>query len=146
MPHQKKGNTLVKASLTPGIGTTKRIVVDRDRTIGFMGEEGRVYATPELLRDIEQTCRDFLLEHLDADEDTVGARVELDHTAPTLAGMWVEIAVTVADVQGRSVVLEITARDPLDTICKARHGRFVVGVAKTVERLKAKAAKAAALA
>ncbi len=136
----------MKPSLTTGIGTTKRIIVDRDRTIGFMGEEGRVYATPELLRDIEQTCRDFLLEHLDADEDTVGARVELDHTAPTLAGMWVEITVTVAELQGRAVTLEIVAKDPLDTICKARHGRFVVSVSKTVERLKAKAEKAKALA
>jgi len=136
----------MKASLTAGIGTTRRIVVDRDRTIGFMGEEGRVYATPELLRDIEMTCRDFLLEHLDADEDTVGTRVELDHTAATLLGMSVDITVTVAEVQGRAVTLEVVARDPVDEICKARHGRFVVAVSKTVERLKAKAAKAAALA
>ncbi len=141
-----EGNTLVKASLTTGISTTKRIVVDRDRTIGFMGEEGRVYATPALLRDIETTCRDVLLEHLDPDEDTVGTRVELDHIAPTLAGMWVDVTVTVAELNARAVTLEIVARDPLDTICKARHGRFIVSVSKTVERLKAKAEKAKALA
>ncbi|HYG90834.1 MAG TPA: LysR family transcriptional regulator [Azospirillum sp.] len=136
----------MKASLTTGISTTKRIVVDRDRTIGFMGEEGRVYATPELLRDIEMTCRDFLLEHLDADEDSVGTRVELDHLAATPLGMWVDITVTVAELQGRAVTLEVVAKDPVDTICKARHGRFIVSVSKTAERLKAKAAKAAALA
>lgn len=136
----------MKASLTTGISTTRRIVVDRDRTIGFMGEEGRVYATPELLRDIEMTCRDFLLEHLDEGEDTVGTRVELDHLAPTLAGMWVDITVTVAEVNGQAVTLDIAARDPLDKIAKGRHGRYVVGVARTQERLKAKAAKVAALA
>ncbi|WP_448190025.1 thioesterase family protein [Azospirillum sp. sgz301742] len=135
----------MKASLNAGISTTKRIVIDRDRTIGFMGEEGRVYATPELVRDIEVTCRDFLLEHLDEGEDSVGTRVELDHMAPTLVGMWVDITVTVAEVNGPAVTLEILARDPLDKIAKGKHGRFIVSVSKTAERLKAKAAKVAAL-
>lgn len=136
----------MKSSLATGLSTTRRITVDQGRTIGFMGEEGRVYATPELLRDIEMTCRDLLLEHVDEGEDSVGTRVELDHLAPTLVGMWVDITVTVAEVNGSAVTLDIVARDPLDKIAKGRHGRYVVGVARTVERLKGKAAKAAALA
>ena len=136
----------MKASLIAGISSTQRIVIDRERTIGFMGEEGRVYATPELLRDIEMTCRDLLLDHLDEGEDSVGTRVELDHLAPTLVGMWVDITVTVAEVNSNAVTLDILARDPLDKIAKGKHGRYVVGVARTQERLKAKAAKAAALA
>ncbi|MBM3567836.1 MAG: LysR family transcriptional regulator [Alphaproteobacteria bacterium] len=131
----------MKSSLAAGIATSRRITVDRDRTIGFMGEEGRVYATPMLVRDIEQTCRDFLLEHLDPGEDSVGTRVELDHLAPTLMDMWVEIAVTVAEVKGRLVSFEIAAKDALDPVGKGRHIRFVSDVAKTKERLKAKAAK-----
>ncbi|MBM3557697.1 MAG: LysR family transcriptional regulator [Alphaproteobacteria bacterium] len=132
----------MKASLVAGIGTTARITIDRDRTIGFMGEEGRVYATPALVRDIEQTCRDFLLQHLDAGEDSVGTRVELDHLAPTLMNMWAEITVTVAEVKGRLVIFEVSAKDPLDQIGKGKHIRFVSDVAKTKERLAAKAAKA----
>lgn len=132
----------MKASLAAGITTTKRITIDRDRTIGFMGEEGRVYATPALVRDIEQTCRDFLLQHLDAGEDSVGTRVELDHLAPTLMDMWAEITVTVAEVKGRLVTFDVAAKDALDQIGKGRHIRFVSDVAKTKERLKAKAAKA----
>ena len=53
----------MKDSLRPGVSRTNRIEIDRDRTIGFMGEEGRVYATPRLVHDIEHTCRDLLLEH-----------------------------------------------------------------------------------
>ena len=41
-----------------------------------MGEKARVYATPMLVRDIEIACRELLLEHLDAGEDSVGTRVE----------------------------------------------------------------------
>ena len=43
----------MKASLQPGVSLTKRIPVDRDRTISFMGEDARVYATPSMIRDIE---------------------------------------------------------------------------------------------
>ena len=59
----------MKASLQPGLSRIDRIIIDRDRTIGFMGEEGRVYATPFLVRDIELTCRDLILEHGDPNED-----------------------------------------------------------------------------
>ena len=59
----------MKESLRPGISRTSRIEIDRDRTIGFMGEEGRVYATPKLVHDIEHTCRDLILEHSDANEE-----------------------------------------------------------------------------
>lgn len=134
----------MKESLRPGVSRVNRIVVDRDRTIGFMGEEGRVYATPRLVYDIENTCRDLILEHVDASEDSVGIDVSVRHLAPTLPGMTVEITATVSAVEGRKVVMDVTAKDNLEPICAGSHSRFVVDKAKTVERLKAKAAKFAA--
>lgn len=131
----------MKSSLASGVSCTRAFSVDRDSTIGFMGEEGRVYATPSLVRDIEITCRDFLLEHLDTGEDSVGMRVELDHLAPTLMGMNVEITVTVAEVKGRQVVFDVTAKDDLDKIGQCRHSRFVVDVEQTKKRLAGKAEK-----
>src|SRR4029079_6260380 len=41
-----RGDQEMKRSLRPGLSTVKRIAIDRDRTIGFMGEDARVYATP----------------------------------------------------------------------------------------------------
>jgi predicted thioesterase len=134
----------MKSSLASGLTTTRRITVDRGRTIGFMGEGGRVYATPELVRDVEATCRNLLLEHLDEGEDSVGTRVEIDHLAPTLVDMWVEITVTTIEVKGRLVTFEIAARDVVDAVARGRHTRFVVDRSKSQERLAAKAAKAKA--
>jgi predicted thioesterase len=131
----------MKASLTIGLTATRRIVVDRNRTIGFMGEGGRVYATPELVRDIEMTCRNLLLEHLDDGEDSVGTRVEIDHLAATLVDMWVEFTVTVIEIKGRSVTFDVAARDIVDAVGRGRHMRFVVDKAKSQERLAAKAAR-----
>jgi fluoroacetyl-CoA thioesterase len=133
----------MKESLRPGASRTSRFEIDRDRTIGFMGEAGRVYSTPNMVRDMEMTCRDLLLEHGDPGEDSVGTDVTIKHLAPTLLGMTVEVTAKVAAVEGRRVVFEVSAKDDVEQIGAGTHGRFVVDVNKTVERLKAKAAKAA---
>ena len=134
----------MKETLRPGVSRTNKITIDKERTIGFMGEEGRVYSTPNLVHDIEHTCRDLILEHGDAGEDSVGIEVSLRHLAPTLPGMMAEITVTVSAVEGRKVTFDVAAKDNLEAIGAGTHSRFVVDKAKTVERLKAKAAKFAA--
>jgi predicted thioesterase len=132
----------MKATLTAGVSSTARHAVDRERTIEFMGEKARVYATPMLVRDIEIACRELLLAHLDPGEDSVGTRVELDHLAPTPLGMRVEIKVTVTEVKGRAVAFEVEGRDDVDAICRGAHRRFVVDVKATEARIRAKAEKA----
>ena len=136
--------TAVKESLRPGVSSVKRITVDRDRTISFMGEEARVYATPRLVSDIEYTCRELILEHADPGEDSVGMEIALKHLAPSLPGMTVEISVRVAEVDRRKITFEVSAKDELDAISAGTHTRFIVEVAKAIERLKAKAARRAA--
>ena len=135
----------MKPSLKPGVSLARRIAIDRDRTISFMGEDARVYATPSMIMDIERTCRDLIMEHADAGEDSVGIEVSVKHLAATLPGMNVEIVVKVTSVEGRKVVFEVSAKDELDAVSSGTHSRFVVDVGKTVERLKAKAAKRDAL-
>jgi predicted thioesterase len=131
----------MKQTLRPGVFKVTRLEVDAGRTIGFMGEAGRVYATPELVRDVEYACRDLLLMHLEAGEDSVGTGIAITHTAATLPGMQVEITATIAAVAGRKVTFEVSAKDELETIGSGSHTRFIVDVAKTHERLKAKAAR-----
>ena len=132
----------MKTTLQPGVARSTSLVVDRERTIDFMGEKARVYATPMLVRDLEIACRELLLEHLDPGEDSVGTRVELDHLAATLMGMKVELSVSVVEVKGRAVTFEITGRDSVEPICRGRHQRFVVDLKTTETRLAAKAQKA----
>ncbi|MBE7417901.1 MAG: LysR family transcriptional regulator [Ideonella sp.] len=136
----------MKDTLKAGLATTDTLTVDRERTIDFMGDAARVYATPMLVRDIEIACRNLLLAHLDAGEDSVGTRVEIDHIGASLLGMKVWLTVTLASVDGRAVVFEVEGRDEVEPIVRGKHHRFVVDVAKTGQRLAAKAAKAKAAA
>ena len=96
-----------------------------------------------LVRDIEITCRELLLEHLDPGEDSVGSRIEINHLAPTLLGMKVVVEASIAELKGRAVTFDITASDGLDQICRGRHMRFIVSVEQTRQRLKQKQARAA---
>jgi predicted thioesterase len=129
-------------SLKAGLTAARRVDIDRDRTISFMGDDCRVYSTPKLLYDIEIVCRDLLLQHIDEGKDSVGTRVELDHVGATLLGMWVDISVTLTEVNGGAVSFDFSARDAVEEVARGKHNRFIVGVEKTAQRLKAKLAKA----
>jgi fluoroacetyl-CoA thioesterase len=48
----------MKTTLQAGVNRHVELEVDRERTIDFMGEKARVYATPMLVRDIEIACRE----------------------------------------------------------------------------------------
>ena len=132
----------MNATLKPGIASSKTLVVDEGRCIGFMGKEAMVYATPRMVSDVEYTCRDFLLEHLDAGEDSVGAHVSIDHLAPTPLGLKVDVEVKVTEVDRRKVVFSFSVKDPVEEVGRGTHVRFVVDTAKTRERLAAKRARA----
>jgi fluoroacetyl-CoA thioesterase len=127
----KEGNT-----------TTRRVTVDQPRTISVAGGEFNVYATPEMIRDIEQTCKRYILEFADEGEDSVGTQVNISHVGATLMGMSIEIVATVKTIDRRRVVFEISVRDDLDEVGVGTHDRFITDAAKSAERLRAKADKA----
>ena len=132
----------MKQSLKAGLELKKSVTVDEARCIGFMGKEGMVYATPRMVSDVEYACRDFLLAHLDAGEDSVGAHVSIDHLAATPLGLSVEISAKVVEVDRRKVTFEFTVHDPVEQCGRGKHVRFVVETAKSRERLAAKRVKA----
>ena len=131
----------MKSSLQKHLSHARSIKVDEKRCIGFMGKEGMVYATPMMVSDVEYACRDFLLQHLDAGEDSVGAHVTIDHLAPTPLGLSVTIELKVIEVDRRKVVFAFSVKD-IEDVGRGTHVRFVVDGAKTRERLAAKRAKA----
>src|ERR1041384_5419818 len=101
----------MKSTLQVGLASTKRFTVDEARCIGFMGKEGMVYATPRMVLDVEFACRDLLLEHLDAGEDSVGAHVSIDHLAATPLGLEVTIDVAIVEIEQRRGTFAVAGRD-----------------------------------
>ena len=125
-----------------GASLTRKIVVDRERTIDFLGEHLRVYATPSMVRDVEVACRDLLLQFCDPGEDNVGTGISLSHKGSTLLGMTIDVTVNVKAVEGRRVTFSTMVRDGAEEISSGEHGRFVVDIEKVRARMTEKAAKA----
>ena len=132
----------MKSTLTVGLSMTRHIEIDTPRTIDFLGESLRVYATPELVRDFEITCRELLLRHSDPGEDSVGTGITVTHAGATLRGMAVDISATISKVESRLVTFDLVARDAIEEISRGTHSRFVVDVEKLRGKVAAKAAKA----
>jgi hypothetical protein len=48
----------MKATLIPGVAGRKVLTVDAARCISFMGPENAVYATPQMVSDVEYAIRE----------------------------------------------------------------------------------------
>jgi predicted thioesterase len=131
----------MKPTLKPGLAHIQKITVDEPRVISFMGDDCRVYATPRIISDLEYTCRNFLLEHLDPGEDSVGTKVNWEHVGPALLGAEVTISIKLAQVDGRRVTFEAKVDDGADAVARGTHERFIVDVQKVRERLLKKKAQ-----
>jgi predicted thioesterase len=127
--------------LVPGLRRTERIEIDPPRTIGFLGDELRVYSTPSMVKDVEYASLKLIQEHLEEGESSLGIRVAVDHLAPTPPGQWVEIHLEVKSVEGRKVRVEAEVRDAIEVVGRGEHVRIVIDVKRQAERLKAKAAQ-----
>jgi fluoroacetyl-CoA thioesterase len=125
----------MKATLKPGLATTRKFRVDESRVISFMGDDCRVYATPRIISDVEYTCRDWLMQHLDPGEDSVGTRVNWEHVGPALLGAEVTIDAKLIAIDGRRVTFEATVNAGTDAVARGSHERFIVDVQKVRERL-----------
>src|SRR5262245_52168716 len=108
-----------------------------------MGEDCRVYATPRIISDVEYTCRNFLLEHLDPGEDSVGTKISWEHVGPALFGEEVRVSVKLVKVDGRRVTFEAFVAAGADEVAHGSHERFIVDVQKVRERLLKRKARVA---
>jgi predicted thioesterase len=130
----------MKDSLSAGLERTQKFEIDTGRTIAFMGDELRVYGTPYMVRDIEETSRLLVQEHLDEGEETVGAHVSVDHLGASLLGMTSTVTAKIMEVDGQRVTLEVEVHDGIDLVGKAKHVRFVIDRDRQKIRLEKKRA------
>ncbi|MDX1527815.1 MAG: hotdog domain-containing protein [Gammaproteobacteria bacterium] len=129
----------MKPGLRKGAQRRERVVVDRERTIGFLGDARRVYSTPAMVSDIEYACYRLIQEHLEAGESSLGVHVSVDHLGPTPFGAEVTVTVRVNAVEGRKVSLDAEVNDAAEQVGRGRHVRVVIDMARHEQRLKAKA-------
>jgi predicted thioesterase len=129
------------ANLTVGARGEKKLLVTNEIAIDFLGLEGaRVLSTPEMIRAMEQTCRDLVLPMLDPGYDTVGTHVNVSHLAAAPLGMAVTFQAELTGIEDRRLQFRVVAFDEKEKIGEGTHERAIINVAKFATRLAEKKA------
>lgn len=125
----------MRDSLKPGLERIETRLVERDHTIGFLGESMRVYSTPAMVSDVEYACFRLICEHLDENESSLGVHVSMDHLNATPLGESLQVRVRVDALEGRKVYLVAEVNDGLDLVGRGRHVRVIIDRKRYEERL-----------
>jgi len=126
-------------ALKPGMKGTFNLKVERKHCTSRGGPW--VFATPEMVRFSELSCHQLVAPLFGAGENSVGVTVSIRHLAPTLEGQTVRSEVELIEVDRRRLRFKVNLFDELEPIGECEHERFVIDIAKSGERLKAKAQK-----
>lgn len=100
----------------------------------------RVFATPMMVRLVEQCCSSGLQPFLAPGRGTVGARVEIRHLAPSLLGMTVTARARLVAVDGRKLTFAFEVFDEVEKVGEGSHDRFIIDFDRYQQRLDQKRA------
>jgi fluoroacetyl-CoA thioesterase len=138
----------MKPTLQAGLSFSFTYTVPTNKTVPHLYPESEAYrvmpevfATGFMVGLVEWACIDAINPHLDwPAEQSVGTHVDLSHEAATPPGRQVTVEGRLAVVEGRKLSFEVSAHDGVDTICRGRHDRVVIDVARFTDRLARKRA------
>jgi fluoroacetyl-CoA thioesterase len=113
------------------------ILVTPEMTVHFdeLGPLHPVYATYQIARHFEEAGRKLLLPYLEDGEEGVGSAVSVEHHAPAVPGMNVEITATLDRVEGRRLHVRAQAVSDLgDLIASGQTTQVVMRAEQLRER------------
>lgn len=117
----------VPASLPAGLTAQVELTVTDADTAQAMGSgDVPVLGTPRVLALAEAATVAATAPKLAPGTTTVGARAELEHTAPSPVGATVTAHATLAKVDGRRLLFEVRVSAGGHTVAEARIERVVV--------------------
>jgi predicted thioesterase len=104
----------------------------------FFPDLPEVFGTPYLVGLFEGTSAELMAPHLAPGEQSVGAGMDLKHTAPTPLGMTVRAVSELVEVDKRKHVFRLEAFDDKEKIGEAVHVRYIIDAAKFNQKVEGK--------
>lgn len=118
-----------------GLKGVARLTVGEADTARALGSgDVDVLGTPRLLALFEQATVDALTGILDADQTSVGMRVQIDHLQPTPVGAEVTVEASLDKIEGRRMSFTVTASDTGGLIAAGKVTRVVVDRTKFMSK------------
>lgn len=128
-----------KDEIRVGLRTEATEQVQPEAVATHIGSGGlRVYATPAMVRFVEQSCFRMLEPLLEEGQTTVGVEIFLRHLAPTPVGGQVHLRAEITAVAEGRVRLQVELRDDLEVVGRGEHERAIIDVDRFQQRVRAK--------
>jgi fluoroacetyl-CoA thioesterase len=130
------------AEIPVGARHEEVILVTGDIAIDFLGLEGaRVLSTPSMILWMEKTCRNLLMQYVEAGYDSVGTEVNVKHLAAAPLGASVTFRAEVLAVNERRITFRVEAADEKEKIGEGTHERTIINIARFASKMAAKFAR-----
>lgn len=119
----------------PGLSAALELTVtDADTAQSVGSGDVPVLGTPRVLALAEAATVAATARQMPGGLTTVGTRVVLEHRAPTPLGRTVTATATLAEVDGRKLVFEVTVRDRDAVVAEARVERVLLDRQRFIEK------------
>lgn len=129
--------------IVPGLVGEARVVVTEEQTARHLGSGGvNVFATPAMVRLMEEAAVKALAEHLPPGQQSVGVSLQVRHLAPTPLGLTATARAELVAVDGRRLTFRVTVHDDVELVGEGTHERMLIDVARFGGRVAAKAERA----
>lgn len=130
---------LMSSTLSVGLTHEKVISTGPEHSArNFFPDLPDVFGTPYLVGLFEGVSAELMAPHLGAGEQSVGAGMELQHTAPTPLGMKVRAVTQLVEIDKRKHVFKLEAFDEKEKIGEATHIRYIIDAGKFNQKVEAK--------
>ncbi len=90
-------------------------------------------STPSIMMMVIDAATEMLDILLPQDYVTVGKKIELLHEHPSIVGDTIKLKVTVEDVEGPLITLDIKAEDSKGIVCSGKYQRTIINKGRLLE-------------
>lgn len=117
--------------IRPGLCLRRGFTARDEDTAAAKGNSGVVVvSTVSLILMIEEACGALLRPYYEADDATVGARVDVDHLAPARIGRPIDVEATLESIEGRRYGFAVTIDQDDRRVMAGRHVRVAVSLGR----------------
>lgn len=115
--------------MTYSVGNTftKETVVSKENVAAkYQPGLPNVYATPDMIADMESTCFLGLQAFLPEEQLSVGTHVNVSHDLGVPIGEPITITATITEIDRRKITFNVEAMSSLGSVGKGTHTRFII--------------------
>ena len=131
---------MIPETIKPGLKGSVSLTVGPEHTAQHLGSGGvQVFATPQMVLLMERAGVAAIDHLLPEGYRTVGAHLDVGHTAPTPVGFEVTATAELQKVDGRRLVFHVQVHDGIEIVGEGTHQRYIIDVLRFSERVAHKA-------